>query len=96
MMSVRICEDRFWGRDSTPCEAIRKKCQTPTQQNLITYHRLTWLGKICRMQEDKQLAIVMLFGHLPDNSPEADGLRPSTKGLDRLCNGRPIAIVKDT
>jgi hypothetical protein len=57
----RICGDRSWGRDSTPYAVIRKKCQTPTIQNLITYHRLRWLGKVSRMQEER-LPIRMLFG----------------------------------
>ena len=57
----RICGDKSWGRDSTPYIVIRKNCQTPTIQNLITYHRLRWLGKVCRMQEDR-LPIRILFG----------------------------------
>jgi hypothetical protein len=64
----RICGDRSWGRDSTPYAVIRKKCQTPTIQNLITYHRLRWLGKVSRMQEDR-LPIRILFGTFAGQLP---------------------------
>jgi hypothetical protein len=74
----RICGDRSWGRDSTPYAVIRKKCQTPTIQNLITYHRLRWLGKVSRMQEDR-LPIRMLFGRFAGQLPRG---RPTKTWLD--------------
>jgi hypothetical protein len=74
----RICGDRSWGRDSTPYAVIRNKCQTPTIQNLITYHRLRWLGKVSRMQEDR-LPIRVLFGRLAGQLPRG---RPTKTWLE--------------
>ena len=75
MCLKRICGDRSWGRASTPYAVIRTKCQTPAIQNLITYHRLRWLGKVCRMQEDR-LPIRMLFGRSAGQLPR--GRPPNT------------------
>jgi hypothetical protein len=74
----RICGDRSWGRNSTPYAVIRKNCQTPTIQNLITYHRLRWLGKVSRMQEDR-LPIRMLFGRFAGQLPRG---RPTKTWLE--------------
>ncbi len=64
-----ICSDNSWGTDSTPCAVIRKKCQTTTIQNLITYHRLRWLGIVCRMQEE-WLPTRMQFGRFAGQLPK--------------------------
>jgi hypothetical protein len=42
----RICGDKSWGVASTPFQDIQKKCEIPSLQQLITYHRLRWLGKV--------------------------------------------------
>ena len=93
MCLKRICGDRSWGRDSTPYEVIRTKCQTPTVQNLITYHRLRWLGKVCRMQEDR-LPIRMLFGRsagqLPRGHPPKTWLEYVKDDLRHLSELRGI------
>jgi hypothetical protein len=41
----RICGDSSWGPKSTPYAELRRRCQIPSIQNLVTYHRLQWLGK---------------------------------------------------
>jgi hypothetical protein len=46
-----ICGDRSWGLDCTPYAELRRQCQVPSIGNLITYHRLLWLGKVCRMNQ---------------------------------------------
>jgi hypothetical protein len=72
----RICGDKSWGVEATPYEDIRRKCQVPSLQQLITYHRLRWLGKVCRMIQDR-LPIKPLFGkfggQLPGGRPEKLG-----------------------
>jgi hypothetical protein len=49
------------GENFHPFAVFHKRCQTPTIQNLIIYHRPRWLGKVSRMQEER-LPIRMLFG----------------------------------
>jgi hypothetical protein len=49
----RICGDRSWGPDSTPCAEIRRHCEMPSIGTLISCHRLRWLGKVCRMTDDR-------------------------------------------
>ncbi len=44
----RICGDRSWGPFSTPYAEIRRQCEMPFIATLISYHRLRWLGKVCR------------------------------------------------
>jgi hypothetical protein len=86
----RICGDRSWGPNSTPYAEIRKQCQMPSIQNLINYHRLQWLGKVCRMSDDR-LLLKILFGRICGRTPRG---RPPTN-LDRGCVGgfRPVVRV---
>jgi hypothetical protein len=72
----RTCGDKSWGVQSTPYEDICKRCQPPSIQQLITYHRLRWyLGKVCRMDHDR-LPIKTLFGKFGGQLPR--GIPPKT------------------
>jgi hypothetical protein len=64
----RICGDRSWGPDTTPYAEIRRQCQMPSIQNLISYHRLRWLGKVCRMNDDR-LPLRTIFGRSGGRTP---------------------------
>jgi len=64
----RICGDRSWGADCTPYAELRRQCQMPSIENLITYHRLRWLGKVCRMSHDR-LPVRTLFGRISGHGP---------------------------
>lgn len=46
-----------------PVRKFDDKCQIPSMQNLVTgiYHRLQWLGNVCRMK-DNRVSIRALFG----------------------------------
>jgi hypothetical protein len=72
-----ICGDKSWGVESTPYGDVRRKCQVPSIQQLITYHRLRWLEKVCRMYHDT-VPIKTLFGKLGDKS-----LKVAPKNLAR-------------
>jgi hypothetical protein len=71
----RICGDRSWGPDSTPYAEIRRQCQMPSIGNLVSYHRLRWLGKVCRMTDDR-LPLRTLFGRIGGRAPR--GRPPKT------------------
>ncbi len=58
-----IYGDRSWGPESTPYAELRTRCQMPSIRNLVTYHRLRWLGKVCRMSDDR-LPLRTLFGRI--------------------------------
>ena len=71
----RICGDRSWGPDCTPYAELRGRCQVPSIKNLIAYHRLRWLGKVCRMNDDR-LPVKTLFGRIGGRGPR--GRPPKT------------------
>jgi hypothetical protein len=64
----RICGDRSWGADCTPYAELRRQCQVSSIENVITYHRLRWLGKVCRMNHDR-LPVRTLFGRVSGPGP---------------------------
>ncbi len=47
---------------------LRRQCQMPSFENLITYHRLRWLGKVYRMSHDR-LLVRTLFGRISGHGP---------------------------
>ncbi len=71
----RICGDRSWGPDSTPYAEIWRHCEMPPIGTLISYHRLRWLGKVCRMTDDR-LPLRTLFGRVGGRAPR--GRPPKT------------------
>ncbi len=44
------------------------QCQMPSIENVITYHGLQWLGKVCRMSHDR-LPVRTLFGRISGHGP---------------------------
>ncbi len=73
-----ICGDRSWGPESTPNAEIRRECQMTSIGNLFSYHRLRWLGKVCRMTEDR-LPLRTLFGRIGGRAPRG---RPPTTWIE--------------
>ncbi len=58
----------LWGPECTPYAELRRQCQVPSIGNLITYHRLRWLGKVCRMNPDR-LPVKTLFRRINGRGP---------------------------
>jgi hypothetical protein len=56
---------------------------------IISYHRLRWLGKVCRMTGDR-LPLSTLFGRIGGRVPR--GL--PTQNLDRVCAGGFSPVVR--
>ncbi len=71
----RICGNRSWGPDSTRYAEIRRQCQMPSIWSLISYHRLRWLGKACKMTDDR-LPLKTLFRRIGGCAPR--GRPPKT------------------